>query len=220
MKTLKSLVFAAATLAILPGCSKSTDAGAESQVTGGTGGETEVVATADSTGGTTGSVVDDFSDPRKNSLGIDRLFLDDRTAGGQTTTQHSIENGVLSAKGDLVPARGQPAWASIALPLVGLGGEQDRSSYQGVRLVVRVNAGNLSISANSSVITNFDFHASTVVAANDGEFHEVKIPFAEMKRAWSAPTKLDTKTLNGLSLVAFGLQKGSFDFEFDEVGFY
>lgn len=52
--------------------------------------------------------VDDFSDPNKNSLGIDRMFIDDTTAGGKTQTQYDVEGGVFSAKGDIVPSRGQP----------------------------------------------------------------------------------------------------------------
>lgn len=219
MKSLKSLLLVAAALAVLPGCSNPSDGEAESHVAAPADTKTEIAA-ADSTSAPDGSTVDDFSDPKKNSLGVERQFIDDTTAGGRSTTQHAFENGVLSAKGNLVPARGQPGWASIALPLNAQELPEDASAYQGVRLVLRVNKGNLSVSANSTEITNFDFHASIVVLKNDGEFHEVKIPFSEMKRAWSAQTKLNTKTLNSLSLVAFGLQKGPFDFEFDEVGFY
>jgi hypothetical protein len=41
-----------------------------------------------------------------------------------------------------------------------------------------------------------------------------------MKRAWSAQTPLNPKTLISLSLVAFDVQNGAFDFEIDEVRFY
>jgi hypothetical protein len=41
-----------------------------------------------------------------------------------------------------------------------------------------------------------------------------------MKRAWSEQTPLNTKTISGLSIVAFALQKADFDFEIDEVSFY
>ena len=164
--------------------------------------------------------VDDFSDPNKNSLGIDRQFIDDTAAGGKTKTQHSVEGGVLSARGDILPPRGQPGWASAVLLLDPQGLPQDASAYEGIRLIVRVNKGNLSISANSSEIANFDYHAALVTRQSNGEFHEVKIPFAQMKRAWSEQTPLNTKTLTSLSLVAFDAQKGSFDFEVDEVSFY
>jgi len=100
------------------------------------------------------------------------------------------------------------------------GQPQDASAYEGIRLLVRVNKGNLSITANSSEITNFDYHAAPVTRQSDGEFHEVMIPFTEMKRAWSEQTKLNTKTLTSLSIVAFDIQQGSFDFEIDEVSFY
>ena len=69
-------------------------------------------------------------------------------------------------------------------------------------------------------MTNFDFHAAPVVRQSGGDFHEVKIPFASMKRAWSEQTPLDPSTLASISLVAFDMQSGSFDFEIDEVGFY
>lgn len=170
--------------------------------------------------GDIGPTVDDFSDPNQNSLGIDRQFVDDTAAGGQTKTQHRIKGGVLSVKGDIQPPRGQPGWASTVLLLDPQGLPRDASAYKGIRLLVRVNKGNLSVSANSSEITNFDFHAAPITRQSDGEFHEVKIPFVKMKRAWSEQTKLNTKNLTGLSLVAVDLQKGSFDFEISEVGFY
>ena len=119
-----------------------------------------------------------------------------------------------------MPARGQPGWSSVASPLALEGQSQDVSAYQGIRLVVRLNKGNLSISANSSEITNFDFHTAMVSVKADGEFHELLIPFGDMKRAWSAQTPLNTKTIGSLSLVAFDVQKGAFDFEIDELGFY
>ena len=170
--------------------------------------------------GALGPTVDDFSDPNKNSLGIDRLFMDDTTAGGHTKTKHSIEGGVLSGTGEIVPPRGQPGWASTVLLLDPQGLPRDASIYEGIRLLIRVNKGILSVSANSSEITNYDFHAAVVTRHSDGDFHEVKIPFASMKRAWSEQTPLNTKTLISLSLVAFGIQKGPFDFEVDEVSFY
>lgn len=210
MKSFNSIIFIAAAFTVLTGCSKRADGVAEA----------EVRAVSDSTSGLISSTVDDFSDPKKNSFGIDRQFIDDTAAGGQTRTQHSVEKGVLSAKGELVPPRGQPGWASTVLLLNPDGLAQDASAYQGIRLLVRVNKGNLSISANSSEIDNFDYHAATVTHQNDGKFHAVKIPFIQMKRAWSAQTQLDTRTLVSLSLVAFDLQRGSFDFELDEVSFY
>ena len=119
-----------------------------------------------------------------------------------------------------MPARGQPGWASTVLLLDPQGLPQDASAFKGIRLLVRVNKGNLSISANSSKITNFDYHAAPIIRQSDGEFHEVKIPFDKMKRAWSEQTPLNPKTLTGLSLVAVDLQKGSFDFEISELSFY
>ncbi len=164
--------------------------------------------------------VDDFSDTKKNSFGVERQFIDDTSAGGATTTSQQISNGILTASGEITPPRGQPGWASVVLILDPNGQPKDMSASEGIRLLVRVNQGNLSVSANSSEITNFDYHAATVTPPNDGAFHEVKIPFTDMKRTWSAQTALDPKTLVSISLVAFDMQAGAFDFDFDEVSFY
>lgn len=165
-------------------------------------------------------LVDDFSDARNNSLGIPRQFVNDTTSGGSTTTEQSVSEGVLVVKGELVPARGQPGWASSVLLLDPQGLPQDASAFEGVRLLVKVEKGNISISANSTEVTNFDYHAAPVMATSDGKFHEVKIPFASMKRAWSEQTPLNPKTISSVSIVAFDLQKNVFEFEVDEVSFY
>ena len=170
--------------------------------------------------GTLEPTIDDFSDPNINSLGIARLFVDDTSAGGQTSTQHSVDGGVLSAKGEILPPRGQPGWASAVFLLDPQGLAKDASAYEGIRLLVRLNKGKLSVSANSSEITNFDYHAAQVTPQSDGRFHEIRIPFSEMRRAWSEQTPLNTKTLTSLSLVAFDVQIGDFDFEIDEISFY
>lgn len=96
----------------------------------------------------------------------------------------------------------------------------DASAYQGIRLRLRINEGNLSVSANSTDVTNFDFHAALVRPLPGGEFHEVRIPFSSMKRGWSEQTPLDASTLASISLVAYDLKAGAFDYEIDEVGFY
>jgi hypothetical protein len=173
-----------------------------------------------SSAGSLNSLIDDFSDATNNNLGISRQFLNDTIAGGGTTTTQNIENGVVSAKGDIIPARGQPGWASMVLPLDSHNLPQDASTFAGIRLLVKINSGNLSISANSTEITNFDYHAAPVSVAADGKFHEVKIPFTSLKRAWSEQTPLNTKTISSLSITAYGLQKSAFDFELDEVSFY
>jgi hypothetical protein len=215
MNSLNYLITITAALALLPACSKMTDNASDSPS------EIETkVSVSNSAIGFIGPVVDDFSDPTKNSLGIDRQFIDDSTTGGGTKAQHSVKKGVLSTKGELSPPRGQPAWASTVLLLNPEGLPQDTSAYQGIRLLVRVNQGDLSVSVNSSEIENFDYHATMVTSQSDGQFHEVKIPFTQLKRAWSAQTQLNTKTVTSLSLVAFGVQKKPFDFEFDEIGFY
>ena len=164
--------------------------------------------------------IDDFSDITNNSLGIARQFLNDTVAGGNTTTEINVVEGVMRIKGEIVPPRGQPGWASSILLLDPQGLPLDASEFDGIRLLVKINAGNISIAANSLEVTNFDYHAAQVVVATDSKFHEIKIPFNSMKRAWSEQTPLNTKTINSLSIVAFAIQKANFDFEVDEVSFY
>ena len=171
-------------------------------------------------GETMSPIVDDFSDPENNSLGIPRQYMNDTVSGGGTSTEQSVSDGVLSVTGEIVPPRGQPGWSSAILILDPQGMPQDASAFEGIRLLVKVNKGNISVSTNSTDVQNFDYHAAPVLAKSDGKFHEVKIPFASMKRAWSEQTPLNTKAISGLSIVAFGMQKGSYDFQLDEVGFY
>ena len=170
--------------------------------------------------GTLEPLVDDFSDPARNSLEINRMFLDDTSNGGKTRVEHRVQDGILSIRGEIEPPRGQPGWASTVLLLDPKGQPRDASAYQGIRLRIRIRQGSVSMSANSSKVANFDYHASTVTVPGDGEFHEVKIPFASMQRMWSEKTPLDTRTIASISLVAFGVRKGPFDFEVDELSFY
>ncbi|SNY51265.1 Complex I intermediate-associated protein 30 (CIA30) [Arsukibacterium tuosuense] len=165
-------------------------------------------------------LVDDFSDEINNRLSQPRQFINDTVAGGNTTVQQMVSDGIIRVKGDIVPPRGQPGWASSVLPLAAVGINYDASQYQGVRLLVKLNKGNLTLSANSNEITNFDFHSAPVVVTSDGEFHEVKVAFASMKRGWSEQTALNTATLNSLSVIAYSLQPAGFDFELREVSFY
>ena len=165
-------------------------------------------------------MVDDFSDSQYTSMGFPRYFANDTMAGGNTKTEQEIANGVISTKGEIIPPRGQPGWASIALPIAAQGTPKDTSTFEGIRVLIKVNSGNLSISANSTEITNFDYHAAPVTVASDGKFHEVKIPLASMKRSWSEQIPLNTKTLNSISITAYDMAKGSFDFAVDEVSFY
>jgi hypothetical protein len=166
------------------------------------------------------SVIDDFSDAQNNNLGNPRQFLNDTIAGGSTTSNQKISKGILSSKGEITPPRGQPGWASMVLLLNPQNLPQDASAFVGVRLLIKINTGNISISANSAEVKNFDYHAAPVAVTADGKFHEVKIPFTSMKRAWSEQTQLNTKTISSFSISAYGLQKSAFDFEVDEVTLY
>lgn len=166
------------------------------------------------------SVVDDFSHETQNSLGITRMFIDDTSAGGKTQTNQAFKQGSLKVTGKIVPARGQPGWSSTVLPLSIDNSHQDASAFQGIKLKVKLRKGMLSVSANSSEVTNFDYHAAPIMIAADDKFHEIKIPFHTMKRAWSQQTTLNTATLTSISIVAFGLKPSSFDFELANVSFY
>ncbi len=165
-------------------------------------------------------LVDDFNHATSNSLGIARQFLDDTIAGGKTKTEIKIIDGKLTIKGEIVPPRGQPGWASSVLLLEQQGLPQDASKFKGLRLLLKIDSGNISISANSSEITNFDYHSAPVSVQADDQFHEVKIPFSSMKRTWSEQTPLNASSISSLSITSFGLQATPFNYAVDEVGFY
>ena len=179
-----------------------------------------LAATGSSFAETLNPLVDDFNSTEMNSLGNPRMFLNDSTSGGGTSTEQNISDGVLSVSGEIVPPRGQPGWASSVLLLDPRGQARDASAYEGIRLLIKIDKGMLSVSANSTEITNYDYHAAPVLVTADGGFHEVKIPFSSMKRAWSEQVPLNTKTIASLSIVAFGMQQGAVDFAVDEVAFY
>ena len=178
-----------------------------------------LVATA-ATASPAPQLVDDFGNPDVNSLGLPRLFADDSSVGGKTTTNYKIIEGALIAKGAIKPPRGQPGWASTVFLLEATGQPQDLSQYKGIQLKIRIQKGNISISANSSEVTNFDYHATAIARKAGDDFQNVKIPFSSMRRAWSEQTALNTKTIASLSLIAFDLQPGSFAFEVEEIRFY
>ncbi|WP_286233985.1 CIA30 family protein [Thalassotalea sediminis] len=169
---------------------------------------------------TLGKLVDDFNHDKENTLGLTRTFITDKTAGGNTTANVEIVDGVMHLAGDIIPPRGQPGWASTVLLLDPKGMPKDLSQYTGVRLRLKIDKGSISVSANSTEVTNFDYHAMPVTTPTDGEFHEVKLPFKMMNRAWSEQTSLNPKTVNSLSIVAFAMQKAAYDVEIDEVSFY
>lgn len=89
-----------------------------------------------------------------------------------------------------------------------------------MRLRVKSKKGSLSVQVSSSEIQNFDYHTSAAFTGKPGEFQEIRIPFKEMKRAWSEQTTLNLKSVTSINLVAFGMAKGSFAYEVDELGFY
>jgi len=165
-------------------------------------------------------LLDDYSDPTRNKNGVERLLIDDKALGSKSQATQKCENGVLSVKGDLVPGRGVPAFISEVSLLSADGKPKDLTGCQGVRLRVKVTKGILCVQVSSSEIANFDYHTGAPIAGKRGEFQEVRIPFKEMKRAWSEQTVLNLKSITSVNLVSFALAKDAFAYEVDEIGFY
>jgi len=165
-------------------------------------------------------LLDDFADPARNKNRVERLLIDDATAGSRSQATQQCDNGVLSVKGELRPGRGVPAFISVVSPLSADGKPQDLTGCEGVRIVVKVTEGILCVQVGSSEIDNYDYHTSAPIAGTTGEFREVRIPFSRMKRAWSEQTQLDLRSVTSLNLVSFSLAKDEFAYEVDEIGFY
>lgn len=165
-------------------------------------------------------LLDDYSDATRNRNGVERILVDDKSAGSHSRATVRCENGVMTVKGDLVPGRGVPAFISNVSLLSADGKPRDFSGYQGVRLRVKVTKGILCVQVGSSEIHNYDYHTSAPIAGKRGEFQEVRIPFKEMKRAWSEQTSLNLKTITSVNLVSFAMEKDSFAYEVDEIGFF
>jgi len=164
--------------------------------------------------------LDDYSNPTRNKNGVERLLVDDKTAGSKSQATQKCENGVLTVKGDLVPGRGVPAFISQVSLLAADGKPKDLTGCQGVRLRVKVTKGILCVQVGSSEIANFDYHTGAPIAGKRGEFQEVRIPFKEMKRAWSEQIVLNLKSITSVNLVTFSTAKDAFAYEVDEIGFY
>lgn len=165
------------------------------------------------------AVVDDFAQADKTARGASRLLFDDASAGSKSRASQRVENSTLVVEGDLVLGRGAPAFISIPLLLTPDAKPQDVSAYTGVRLRVKLIQGTLTAQVSTADVDNFDYHSAPVVAKR-GEVTEVRVPFADMKRAWSAQTPLNTKLVTSVNLVAFGMAPGKFSYEVDEIGFY
>jgi hypothetical protein len=165
------------------------------------------------------ALIDDFSDAQLNQLGLPRMVMDDTAVGGKSSSTLTVREGSALLQGELAPPRGQPAWVSLVFPLSADGSAVDLSAYEGVRLRILVQQGMLSLSVNSTEVVNFDYHAAPVSAGADA-ITELRIPFKTLKRAWSEPTPLNTRTVASISLVAVGLQPGSFAYEIEELGLY
>lgn len=165
-------------------------------------------------------LLDDYSDPARNKRGVERLLIDDKSAGSQSCATTQCENGILVVQGELSPGRGVPAFISVVSPLSPDGKPRNLAGFEGVRLRAKVGAGLLCVQVASSEIDNFDYHTSAPIAVGKDGFQEVRVPFQEMRRAWSAQTRLNVETITSVNLVSFGMAKGAFAYEVDEIGFY
>jgi len=165
-------------------------------------------------------LLDDYSDPKRNKNGAERLLIDDKGAGSSSQATQKCENGVLSVKGDLVPGRGVPAFISLVSLLSADGQPKNLSGYEGVRVRVKITKGTLYVQVASSEVDNYDYHTGAAIAGKRGEFQEVRIPFKDMKRAWSKQTALNLKSITSVNLVSFGMAKDAFAYEVDEISFY
>ena len=166
------------------------------------------------------ALLDDFSDPRHNSQGIDRLLFDDKAAGSQSHATQKCAGGVLRVEGELVPGRGVPAFVSVVSLLSPDGKPHDLTGYEGVRLRVKAVKGILSVQVGSTEVQNFDYHTSAPIAGRRDEFQEIRLPFKAMKRSWSEQTVLNLKSITSINLVSFGMAKDTFAYEVQEIGFY
>ncbi|HET6208314.1 MAG TPA: CIA30 family protein [Terracidiphilus sp.] len=168
----------------------------------------------------TPALLDNFADPQHTPAGAGRFLVDDNAAGSHSHATQHCANGVLTVEGELVPGRGVPAFVSVPLLLSPDAKPRDLTGYEGVRLRIKVTKGIIILQVASAEVQNFDFHASAPLAGTRGEFQEVRIPFKDLKRAWSEQTALNLKTITSVNLVAFGMAPGTFTYEVKEVGFY
>lgn len=170
-------------------------------------------------GAAASALVDDFANPTQTARGAMRLLFTDKDAGSQSQATQRCADGLLLVQGELKPGRGAPAFISIPLLLSADAKPEDVGSYAGVRLRVKLTQGTLTVQVASADVDNYDYHSAPVVAKR-GQFAEVRVPFADLKRAWSAHTPLNVKAITSVNLVAFAMAPGAFAFEVDEIGFY
>jgi hypothetical protein len=166
------------------------------------------------------AMIDDFSVAEHLSSGLPRMIITDKEAGGSSAATQAIAEGKTTVTGSLKPGRGMPAFVSLPLILTADNSPSDLSAYEGIRLIVHVATGNLSIQISSTVITNFDYHTSQPITRDSKGLNEVRIPFSAMKRIWSAQTALNLKEVTSINLVSASMAPASFAYTIDEIGLY
>lgn len=167
----------------------------------------------------TPALLDDCSAAEASSSGAPRVLVDDVGLGSKSHATQVAAKGIVTVNGTLEPGRGVPAFVSLVFLLAPDGSPRDLSAYTGVRVRLKPGVVMLSLQAASPDVVNFDYHSSPI-AAKAGDFQEVRLPFSAMRRAWSEQTPLKLETITSINIVAFGMAKGDFSYEVDEIGFY
>jgi hypothetical protein len=178
------------------------------------------LATPANAASTDSPLVDDFATAEMMAIGLPRMIITDKDAGGQSQAKSTFAHGVMTVQGKLAPGRGSPGFVSIPLLLKPDGTARDISQFKGVKIRVKINVGSVMVQVCSADVQNFDYHISRPLTRRPAEFQEVRIPFTDLKRAWSAQTPLNLHNITSVNLVAAGMVPDSFAYEVDEVTFY
>lgn len=167
----------------------------------------------------TQALLDDFSNAELiSAFGMrwDRNL--DADFGGKSTLQHEYRDGMLHARGKLQPALNAPGLAGFSLDFDKKETPFDVSTFSGIRLRIKSVSGPLFLKLITAGVTNYDYHAALI--STSGDFQELKIPFAQFKQFWSAPTAWTGKDMRGIALWVSGFQPADFEFVIDQVEFY
>ena len=169
---------------------------------------------------TAGRAIDDFDSAEVQPTGVPRMIIDDNQAGGQSKAVTTFADGVMTVSGNIVPGRGSPGFVSIPLILSNDGSSTDLSKFTGVRLRVKLERGTLLVQTSTTDVTNFDYHSSAPLTRDPENFQTVDVPFSSMKQVWSAPTKLNLKSVTSINLVSAGMAPDTLSYHIDEIGLY
>jgi len=167
----------------------------------------------------TQALLDDFSKTDlTGAFGIQWDRNLDAGFGGKSTLQHEYRDGMLRVWGKLQPAPNAPGLAGFSLDFDKKETPFDVSAFSGIRLRIKSVSGPLFLKLITVGVTNYDYHATSI--SNSTDFQELKIPFAQFKQFWSAPTAWTGKDMSGVALWVSGFQPADFEFVIDQIEFY